>query len=283
MFKLSNTQFAKEMVKNGGKAVKYLSKNSPTILTGCAATGLVVAVALAIKATPAAIKKIKEEKAKHLDRLVITNGDQGVTEEEKAEMIEKVPLKKTEIIRATWKEYIPTGIVMFGTGACIIGANSINAKRTAAMAALYSMSETALKEYKDKAVEVVGKGKAEKIADAVADAKVKEVENEEIVWTGNGNTLMLESLTGTLFRSDIDAVKQAVLELNEQMFNGDYRISVNEYRQALGLRGCKLGDEMGWTTDGMIKLTFRSSLTSKMEPCLVLDHENMPGTWYFDS
>lgn len=268
----------------GGKAIKTFSKNSPTILTGCALTGLVITVVLAVKATPNAARCIKEEKRKHLDRLVITNGDEGISGEEKEEMLEEVPLTKIEIVKATWKEYIPTGLAIFGTGACIIGSHSISAKRTAAMAALYSMSETALQEYKDKAVEVVGKGKAEKIRDEILSDKVRNGPSPgvPIPHTGHGETLCYEPITGRYFYSSIDHIKNTIADLNIRMATGDDRISLNEYFYALGLDGVKYGEDQGWNVESRIDPRFNSSLTSNGTPCLVIDHNNSPFAWYVD-
>jgi len=43
---------------------------------------------------------------------------------------------------------------------CVVGSNSINARRVAALASLYSITETALDEYKAKVVETIGETKS---------------------------------------------------------------------------------------------------------------------------
>ena len=47
---------------------------------------------------------------------------------------------------------IPAGVTVIAAAACIVGANSVNIKRNAALATAYSLSETALKEYQSKVV-----------------------------------------------------------------------------------------------------------------------------------
>lgn len=282
--KLANTKIVKEVTKHGGELVKYLSKNSPVILTGCAVAGAFVAVGLAVRATKPALEHIREEKIEHRDRIIIKDGDTREDNELTEEEIEKIQLKPTEVVKAVWRDYIPTAIALGGTTACIIGAHSISAKRTAAMAALYTMSESALKEYKEQAEKVVGKKKAEEITDAVnADRVAKNPPVEgQIANMGGGQTLCYEPITGRYFWSTPEKILAAVNDLNARMIGGDERIPLNEYFYELGLDGTKYGEDQGWSVENMIKVRFSSSLTSDARPVLSVDHENAPYAWYRD-
>lgn len=281
--KLSNTKIVKEITKHGGEVARYLSKNSPTILTGCAVAGAFVAVGLAIRATKPALEHIREEKIEHRDRIIIKDGDQREDFDLTDEEIERIQLKPTEVVKAVWKDYIPTGIVLVGTTACIIGAHSISAKRTAAMAALYTMSENALKEYKEQAEKVVGKKKAGEITDAVHSEKVKNMPpDERIENVGGGSVRCWEPITGRPFWSTPEKIQSVVNDLNARMIGGDERIPENEFFYELGLDGVEYGDDIGWSVDNMIKIRFTSSLSSDGRPVLVVGHENAPYAWYRD-
>ena len=76
-------------------------------------------------------------------------------------------LKKKEIVKLTWECYIPTAAVGLSTIACIIGAHNIHLRRNAALASLYSLTESAFKEYQSKVVETIGKNKELKVRDDV--------------------------------------------------------------------------------------------------------------------
>lgn len=282
--KLANTKLVKEVSKHGGELVKYFSKNSPVILTGCAVAGAFVAVGLAVRATKPALEHIREEKIEHRDRIIIPNGDERESNELTEEEIEKIQLKPTEVIKAAWKDYIPTGIALAGTTACIIGAHSISAKRTAAMAALYTMSENALKEYKEQAEKVVGKKKAEEIKDAVNTEKVAKNPpiDEQIANVGGGTVRCYEPISGRYFWSTPEKILASVNEMNARMIGGDERIPLNEFFYEMHLDGTKYGDDQGWSVENMIKVRFTSSLTSDGRPVLVVDHENAPCAWYRD-
>ncbi len=234
-----------------------VKKHSPEILTGFGICGMVTATVMAVKATPKALilldKKKKEEKTEKL--------------------------KTREVIKTAWKCYIPsaaTGVVSIG---CIIGASTVNLKRNTALAAAYSLSESALKIYQDKVIETIGEKEEQKVKDAIAKEKVEQnpIVSKEIIITEKGNTLCMDSITSRYFKSDIETLRRAENELNRRIFNELY-ISLNEFYSEIGLPGTSIGDVMGWGIhkNGMLKLSFSSQLTSNGEPCLVVDYSTLP-------
>ena len=127
-----------------------VSKNSPMILTGLGVAGLVTTTVMAVKATPKALELINDERHSRAD-------------EDETFIYGDTPIPKMDLIKLTWKCYIPTAIMGGLTVVCIISANSISTKRNAAIAGLYSLTEKSLKEYQTKVVEVVGENKAKEI------------------------------------------------------------------------------------------------------------------------
>lgn len=281
--KLANNKIIKELSKHGGDLVKYLSKNSPTILTGCAIAGAFVAVGLAVKATKPALEHIKEEKIAHRDRIIIKDGDEREDYDLTEEEIEAIHLKPLEVVSAVWKDYLPTAIVLGGTTACIIGAHSISAKRTAAMAALYTMSETALKDYKDKAQEIVGKKKAGEITDAAAEEALKR--NPYAAATAGftckpGDVPCFDLETGRYWPCNYDKLTAARDRLKARIYAGE-RITVNDFYYEVGLNGVHHGDDRGWCVENEIEIDLTSSLTSEGVPVLAVGFHNPPTMWYY--
>lgn len=90
-------------------AIKY----SPAVLSVVSVVGLVATVASAIKATPKAVQIINEE---------------GVSE----------PI---DILKATWKCYLPTAILGAGTIACIAGSQFLNTKSQANLAGALALAD----------------------------------------------------------------------------------------------------------------------------------------------
>lgn len=280
---LANNSLVKTVTKHGGEIVRYITKNSPTILTGCAIAGAFAAVGLAIKATKPALEHIEEEKTNHRDRIIILNGDEREDPELTEEEIAAIKLTPIEIVKATWKDYVPAGIMLVGTTACIIGAHSISAKRTAAMAALYTASETALKDWKAKTEEVVGKGKRDKISDAVAEEALRRdpYDPSTVNFTCRPGEVPCKDLeTGRFWPCNRDKIQAAADRLRARAAYGD-RVSVNDFYDEVGLPGVHRGDDRGWSVENEIQIAFTTIMTEEGIPVLAMAFDNAPTMWYY--
>jgi hypothetical protein len=260
------------------KLGRMASKNSPTILTYISVGGLVVTTFMAIEATPKALSLIDDEVyLRYTDSGHKTYAEYLHTEAYDIHTRIKT-LKKREIIKITWKCYIPTGLMLLLTGGCIIGANSIHLKRNAALAGIFSLTEATLKEYQAKVVETLGETKAQKIQDDIyKDRLAKDpVRDKEIIITGKGDTLCYETISGRYFKNDIENIRKIQNDLNRDMLTEMF-ISLNDVYYALGLSPTKIGDELGWdVNNGLIEFNFSSQLADNGIPCLVLDYGEEP-------
>lgn len=245
------------------KILLSIKKHSPEILTALGIIGSVSAVIFAVGATPKAIELIKLKK----------------------EELETDNLSVIETIKTTYKCYLPTAITETLAIVCIVCSDSVHIKRNAAIATAYTISEAALKEFKDKAVEVIGERKTEKIKDEIAKEKIdmNPVTNREIIITDKGNTLCYDVLSGRYFKSDIDLLRKCENELNQRILSETY-ITLNDFYYEIGLSNIKLGDELGWNINksGLIKFEFSSQLTNDGTPCIVLGYSIAP-KYDFDS
>jgi hypothetical protein len=241
-----------------------ISENSPTILSSLAVAGLISTAVLAVKATPKALSLLEDE---------LEHGRVSPD-------IRYLPgfFSKRDIIRITWKCYVPAAIVGSASIICIVQANSINQRRIAAVAGAYTIAERALSEYQSKVVETIGRTKELKIRDEIASDRVKENPPSagQVIITGDGNVLCYDTQTGRYFRSSIEKIRQSVNVLNKGLLT-DMFVSLNELYFALGLDGVKLGDDLGWHADKfLIDITFSSQLTPDGEPCLVINYDVAP-------
>lgn len=258
MNKVNLNQFAKD-IQNG------ISKHSPEILMGVGITSMLTATVLAVKATPKALEKI------------------DVAKEKKGEELTKV-----EVVKAAWKPYIPAAVSCAVGVGCLIGSNSVNAKRNAALATAYQISSTALADYKEKVVETVGEKKEKTIRDKVAQKKVDEkpTNSGSIIVTGSGSTTCYDPQFGLEFESSIDNIKKAVNTLNYRMMNGSEEyLSLNDFYDEIGIPRDKqpdMGDNLGWNIgrDGLIDVEFSSALHGD-KACIVIRYTVAPKYDYF--
>ena len=234
--------------------VNTISDKSPEILIGFGLAGMLTSTILAVKATPKALDILERE-----DR----------------------ELSKVDKVKLTWKCYAPAAVGYCVSAACIIGANSVNAKRNAVLAGAYKLSETALLEYRDKVTEVLGEEKEKEIRDSIAEDRVNKTERKgEVIIAGKGDTLCYDMHSGRYFKSNMDEIKRKLNEINYKLMQ-DNILSVNDFYDQIGLDPISTGYDFGWLVDdGLIRLYFTSTLTEDGQPCLAVHFDNMPRMGY---
>ena len=242
----------KRVVRSLGNTI---DANSPAILTGVGVAGVISTVALAIKGTTNAVYVLTEE-----ERL----RTKFLTQREKLELV--------------WKFYIPTAASSVLTIAAIIGSNHISTRRNAALLSLYSLADTALKEYQEKVIETIGQKKEEKIRDELAKDTLDNnpVEGREVLITGKGNCLFFDTLSGRYFRSDLETVRRVQNDFNELLFN-DMFLPLNDLYDMLGLEDTEMGRSTGWDVqNGKLDIQFSAKIATDGEPCIVLSYSVEP-------
>ena len=240
-----------------------LSRHSPEILMGIGITGMITSTVFAVKATPKALLLMEEKK----------------------EEFEVDTLTPAEVIKTIWKCYVPAVVTGGVSVACLIGSNSVNAKRNAALATAYKLSETAFSEYRDKVRETIGEKKEKTIKDKISEDKIKEnpVSRTEVIITGKGQTLFFEPLSSRYFYSNLDLINRAQNKLNKDIITDafDQGVSVNDFYMEIGLPTTATGDNLGWKRDYWIDIYPSAQMADEGtehegEPCIVLNYTNPP-------
>lgn len=245
--------------KNLGRTIDH---NSPTILTALGVGGLITTVILAVKATPKALEALERER-------VFRYSEYG----------EDRDLEPLEVVDTTWRFYIPTAAMGLVTIGCIIGSNHISLRRNAALASLFSITETTMREYQEKVKEQIGEKKEEKIRSEIAQEKLDRNPNEEktVILTGNGQYLCFDVFSSRYFRSDIESLRKAQNQFNQKLLREGW-LAINEFYYDIGLEPIELGDEMGWIAErDLLEMRFDTKMAKgSNEPCLVVGYTVMP-------
>lgn len=269
----------KENFTNFVKAARQsLAEHSPEILTGLGIAGVITSIVLAVKATPKAMRLIEQEVERQNAELIEDAEEKGL---DYCPQVSK--LKPIDVVKVTWKCYVPTAVTTTSSIACLVMASRVNGSRNAALAAAYKLSETALAEYREKVVETIGEKKEQAIIDKVHKERIEKnpSSSTEVIITGKGETLCYDYSTGRYFKSDIDKIKRAINELNRRLLSEGY-VSLNDFYDELGLKYTSTGDRLGWNTDsGLIDLNYSSQLDEDGTPCLVIDYK-VPPKYNFD-
>lgn len=237
----------------------YVNRNTPAILTGLSVAGTVSTVVLAVRATPAALTDI-------------WNAESEDTE----------PLKWQEKVKLTWRHYVPATIVGLLSIGTAIASQSVNHRRQAVLMGAYALTETSFREYREKTRELIGEKPEMKIRDELAKEHLESVPmvNSEVIFTGTGDHLCFDSMSSRYFRSDIEKIRKAVNDINEECLN-HMNASQNEFYEKIGLPPTKFGDDVGWRFDHLLKLDTTARLMDDGTPALYLDYHTTPIAGYY--
>ena len=107
---------------------KAVGKKSPEILIAFGIAGMITTTVLAVKATPKAMEKIKKAEKDKAEEYNRNHADSDI-------WASTLKITKPEVVKATWKCYIPAAISGAASIACIVGANTVHCRAMLTMSA----------------------------------------------------------------------------------------------------------------------------------------------------
>ena len=245
-------------VKGG---LNFLMAKRPEILAGGAVVGLAATVYFSGKAG-VELRDLKAEYNAFLEA--------NPTEAEEA---------RKPFVKEAAKIIVKPAIVTAFTGACIIGGATIAHNQYGALMAAYLMSNDKLKAFETKAVKLLGEEQTKEVRAEIAQERVLAnpitSSSGMVIDTGHGSTLCYDTLSGRYFKSSVEHIRMAQNDLNEQVIS-DWSAALNTFYNFLGLDSIKLGNDLGWNTNNLLRLHFDSALTPSGDPVLVMDYDAYP-------
>lgn len=247
---------------------KLAIDNSPVILTAIGVAGTIGTAILAHRAGTKA-RRIMDDVQIEFDNHPKVRV--GVEE-----------LSKKETFKLVWIAYIPPVVSGAATVGAIVMANHIGTKRAAALAAAYTISEKAYTEYREKVIERIGEKDERDMRNSIVQDRVRQMPPSEanVLMVGGGDHLFMEMYTGRYFRSDMQAVKKAVNEINFKI-NAEGYASVSDFYDILELPHTSVSDEMGWNRDKLMDVNYDPVLSDTGQPCVGISFMTGPVRDYF--
>lgn len=210
---------------NTDNLVKVIKDAAPTILTVCAAAGVVVSNVLTAKT---ALKVHDILRNEEFDR--------------KTEF--QAPLTTKEKIEIAAPHYIPSILVGGAAIACMFGSNAMNRKQIAAFAGALALSDNIRERYRQVVVEEYGEEKDAEIIEAVQKRTITEEEGKRE--STDGMIFFIDGVSEEGFYSTKEAVNEAIFKLNRKLHLGNY-VTLNSFRRDLGLKPTNFGSVTGWS------------------------------------
>lgn len=236
------------------RAARHVLNNSPLILTVVGVTGTLTTAWLAGKASFKAAEILADEP----------------------------DLDTREQAQIVWKLYIPAATTGLITVAAIIGANRIGARKAAALAAAYALSERSFEEYQHKVLEKMGERKEQEVRDEVMRERVQRdpASLQQVVVVGSGHVLCYEGYTGRYFMSDMQTLQKAENSLNRRIVNDGYA-TLSDLYDILGLTHTDISGHIGWNTDNDVRFQYTTLMSDDDRPCIAFSFSDSPFPEYF--
>lgn len=224
-------------------SVKFVQRNSSTILTFVGGVGVVATTIVAVKATP---------KARYL------------LEQAEAEKGEK--LTGLEKFKVAGPVYIPTVLTGAATLACIFGANALNKRQQAALMSAYALIDSSYKEYRNKVTELYGEEASSEVRKEIAKDKYAETDIPRTV----GKQLFYDEFSGRYFEATMEDVVKAQYAINRAITLNS-GASINEWFLELDIPPLEFGDGLGWSSNMLNDYQWSKWLEFKHEKVLIDD------------
>lgn len=193
---------------------------------------------------------------------------------------EPTPMPVKDLVRETWKFYIPAAIVFTATATAIIGGNRISNSRQVAFMGAAAIAEQQYRDYREKASEQLTKPKEQKIRDEVSQDKIDEQKDELdrlTALTQEGDVLCLETYSGRVFISSANKIYKAMNDIN-RVVNADGYATHNDFMSLLGLSPIPAGEVVGWNDTNVLDVIIGGGLHNEKDPVLTVGYRKEPDT-----
>ena len=224
----------------------FFRRNSSVILTGAAVGLTIFAVVEAVRATSKAKDIIDEKEYEKFEAL-------NMPEDEKVDY----HLEHSEVIKAVWKCYILTFLLLGGAVTCCVCSHISSSKKIGAMSVAYASLLETYNTFRDN----VRKNVSKKEEMAITHGTVHDIIERDplpekirtspsLIVAEDSKVLFRDAYSaksGTgYFKMTMDDVRKAEGKFNKYMMDTG-SASLNDWYDFLGLGHSELGDYLGWT------------------------------------
>lgn len=221
---------------------RFLKKNASNILTFTSSLGFIGTVILAVKATPKALKLIEEaEYKKYNNKIIEIDKDSSNEEFSIFYYPEKEKLTIFEVVKTTWKEYLPSILLGSSTILCIFGSNYLNKQYQKNLISAYSILNNSYLQFKENTRKLYGDNADKNISkELLKDVKIDDTINDN-------EPLFFDCISMRYFNSTIKNIRNAEKLFNEHLSKNGYA-TLNELYELIGIPVVKYGYDIGWST-----------------------------------
>jgi hypothetical protein len=232
-------------------AEKFVTDNSPGILTGLAVAGTVTTAVLTGKAM--------------FDVGMDLNASNYLV---------GAKYDKKQLVKSYWKDFVPAAVSGVATATCIVAANHIGTRRTAAIAAAFKLSEQLTEEYKERVIKTLGGQREETMRSELAQDRMVRAGGSETIIIAGSECLFFDEMSGRFFKGEMENIRKAINDINYKV-NNYYCASLSDFYELIGVQKTTFSDEVGWNTDELLDVKFAATMLDN-KPAIAISFNNVP-------
>lgn len=177
----------------------------------------------------------------------------------------------------------PAAVSFVATAGFEIAGHNADAKTIASLELVAESMRRKTAYYRRAAIEEFGDKADQRIRDRankdiIEDEKKKNIKHEsvpeEVICANPALALVYDVQTGRYFNATQADIQRAENELNRRVYS-EMWVSINDFYYELGIKGIKLGEQLGWNADNppRFECTFDACISEDGRPCLVLTYD----------
>lgn len=163
---------------------------------------------------------------------------------------------KKEIIKKSWKHYIPAIVVGAFTCSCVVGSNVMNKSKQASLAGAVILLDQTYKKYKSKIDEVLGDGSDDKVVSSIIEETHKEYSPSD--HEDEDRILFFDSYLCEYFESTLEAVEEGEQHIKDILMSKG-SADLNDFYDFIGIMRDERRSLFGWEVEDprdVAKLSF---------------------------
>lgn len=184
-----------------------------------------------------------------------------------------------DLVKVTWKTYLPTAVALTGTIASIIAIRNIGASNAAMYANMASAANATFEAYSKKVVEKIGEEQEREVRQEVAKDQVAENPPPSTLVVSGDEVIFMDSYSGRYFKDTVENIRSYVNEINKQVLD-DMFASLDDLYELYGLEPTADSHAIGWNADRLLEVDFVLAEAPGMKPCFRLDYQPSPVMGY---
>ena len=191
------------------------------------------------------------------------------------ELLQKVKY----VVPLVWKCYIPTAVISAATISAVFLSWKFGRTQLKVSKLATYMAEQTFQTYASNVKRRLEDGSLteETLAREESEAKglVKTKDSSSAIVINGDQVPVLDRYSGRTFHSSIANIREAVNNVNEEIFGSMYS-SLTDFYDHLGLDATGVSDEVGWNADHPLKVSFSTTILENGQPALVMEYELDP-------